>query len=132
MLAMFQAIRLLFPRRTRKYTNEMPGPVYGGVKAVEGWDWYQGDLVNGSGHASGYRVTLLENGDKIFMRIEALTQTTAAPDGASKSSYTDVLTLTGGTGKFKGIRGTLKGTGFTDFKTGMSEAVTEGEYWIEN
>jgi hypothetical protein len=42
-----------------------------------------------------------------------------------------VVTLTGGTGKFEGIRGTLRGTGFTDFKTGTSHAQTEGEYWIE-
>jgi hypothetical protein len=38
----------------------------------------------------------------------------------------------GGTGKFKGIRGTLKATTSTDFKTGLGEAVAEGEYWMEN
>ena len=38
----------------------------------------------------------------------------------------------GGTGKFKGIRGTLKATTSTNFKTGLGEAVAEGEHWIEN
>jgi hypothetical protein len=33
--------------------------------------------------------------------------------------------------RFKGIRGTLRTTGETDFKTGTSDVQTEGEYWIE-
>ena len=40
-------------------------------------------------------------------------------------------TLTGGTGKFKGLRGTLKTTGVADFKTGVTDVQTDGEYWIE-
>ena len=40
-------------------------------------------------------------------------------------------TLTGGTGKFATLRGSLRGTGNTDFKTGTSGNVTEGEYWFE-
>jgi hypothetical protein len=47
------------------------------------------------------------------------------------SHYTNVTTLTGGTGKFRGIRGTLRGAGVTDFKTGPSAINTEGEYWLE-
>jgi len=113
-----------------KYTNG--APVYDGVKVVEGWERFQGDLVNGSGRAWSYRVSLLENGDKIFARIEYLLNTTVAPDGAAKTSTTSVITLTGGTGKFKGIRGTLKATSSTDLKTGLGDVVQEGEYWIEN
>ena len=115
-----------------KYTNEAPGPVYGGVKAVESWQRYQGDIVNGTGFVSGYGVDLLENGDKIFGRAESVLHSTVAPDGARKSSATIVYTLTGGTGKFKGIRGTSKVTTSTDLKTGAGESVVEGEYWIEN
>jgi hypothetical protein len=40
------------------------------------------------------------------------------------------MTLTGGTGKFKGIRGTLRGVATTDYKT-VSDNSAEGEYWIE-
>jgi hypothetical protein len=115
-----------------KYTNEAPGPVYGGVKAVETTYSLQADLVNGTGRVSGYGVTLLENGDKTFARSEQLLHSTVAPDGARKSAVTAVLTLTGGTGKFKGIQGTLKQTTSTDLKTGTGETVAEGEYWIEN
>jgi hypothetical protein len=42
-----------------------------------------------------------------------------------------VTTLTGGTGKFATIQGTLRAGGVTDFKTGTSGNVTEGEYWFE-
>ena len=42
-----------------------------------------------------------------------------------------VATLVGGTGRFKGIRGTLRTTGLTDLKTGTSGTESEGEYWFE-
>jgi len=113
-----------------KYTNE--ASVYDGVKVVEGWDRLQSDLVNGTGRVWSYRVYLLENADKIFARTEGVVQTTVAPDGAKKILATSVITLTGGTGKFKGIRGTLKATSSTDLKTGLGDVVQEGEYWIEN
>jgi len=111
-----------------KFTNE--ALIIGGLKVVEASQWLQGDQVNGNGRSWGYQMRLMENGDKIFLRQENLLQ--VAPDGA-KASFTTVNTLIGGTGKFKGIRGTLKTTGFTNLKTGLStEAVWEGEYWIEN
>jgi len=113
-----------------KFTNE--APVYGGVKVVEAWNWQQGDLVDGNGRSWGYQVRLLENGDKLFFHLENVVHSTAAPDGARKTSFTSVFTLTGGTGKFKGIRGTFKLTGFTDLKTGLGDTVEEGEYWMEN
>ena len=115
-----------------KYTNEAPGAVFGGLKEVEDTWPLQADIVNGTGRVWGYGVYLLENGDKIFARSESVLHTTVAPEGAKKSSTTTVITLIGGTGKFKGIRGTLKATTSTDFKTGLGEAVAEGEYWIEN
>jgi hypothetical protein len=112
-----------------KYTTE--APVYDGIRVVEGWGWGSSDYTNGSGPAVSYGTAVLENGDKIFSRAEILTQTVVGPDGARKSRFNVVAALTGGTGRFKGIRGTLRTTGATDFKTGTSDVVTEGEYWIE-
>jgi len=98
---------------------------YDGVKVVEAWQRGQSDLVNGTGRSWSYLVSLLENGDKVFSRLETMVQTTIP--------VFTVSTLTGGTGKFKGLRGSLRTTGFTNLKTGLStEAVWEGEYWIEN
>jgi hypothetical protein len=106
-------------------------PMYDGVKVVEAWTRASSDYTNGSGRNSGYAVSLLANGDKIFSVIDVISQTKVGPDGARKTIFTTVSRLVGGTGKFKGIRGTLNGSGTTDFKTGTSDTVTEGEYWIE-
>ena len=112
-----------------KYADEAPR--YAGVKVVEGWSRALSDLINGSGRSHGYAISILENGDKIFSRFETLVQTAVESDGSRKSSYTTVTTLTGGTGKFTTIRGTLRGAGTTGFKTGLSGVKTDGEYWFE-
>lgn len=106
-------------------------PVYDGVKVVEAWTRAASDYTNGSGRNAGYGVALLANGDKIFSAVEVMSQTAVAADGSRTTRFYSVTRLTGGTGKFKGIRGALIGSGSTDFKTGTSGAVTEGEYWME-
>jgi hypothetical protein len=112
-----------------KYAAE--APVYDGIKVVEVWARGSSDYINGSGRSVVHSISLLENGDKIFSTTEILMHTVTGADGSRQSRFNTVATLTGGTGKFRGIRGTLRGTGFTDFKTGTSDAQTEGEYWIE-
>jgi hypothetical protein len=104
-------------------------PVYDGVKAKEAWTRGLSDYTEGNGRNTGYTVALLENGDKIFGRSEGTTQTTVNADGSKVTKAYNVTTLTGGTGKFKSIRGTLHTVGIIDFKT--ASFVTEGEYWIE-
>lgn len=106
-------------------------PEFDGVKATEEFTWLTSDYTNRSGRFSGYTVTHMANGDKIFNRFEGLTQTTLGPDGAGKAAFASVTTLTGGTGKFATLRGGLKGSGVTDFKTGTTANPTEGEYWFE-
>jgi hypothetical protein len=78
-----------------------------------------------------YAVLQMANGDKIFNQSEGLSQTSVGADGGKKTTFSTVTTLSGGTGKFATIRGTLRGSGLTDFKTGTSGNVTEGEYWFE-
>jgi hypothetical protein len=111
-----------------KYSGE--APVYDGVKVVEVRGVLVSDYFDGNGNAFSYGVSTLENGDKIFARTEILTHTTVGADGGRRTSFTSVVTLRGGTGRFKGIRGTLRGSGLTDLKTGTSTQ-TEGEYWFE-
>ena len=112
-----------------KYAAE--APAYDGVKVVEAWTRASSDYTNGSGRGNGYGIARLANGDNVFSVLDLVSQTTVAADGSRKTAFTTVTRLTGGTGKFKGIRGTLNGTGATDFKTGTSDTVTAGEYWIE-
>lgn len=109
------------------YTQE--APVYEGIKAKEAWLRAVSDYTAGSGHAQGYTVTILENGDKIFGQWDGITQTTLDGDGSRATKVYTVTTFTGGTGKFKGIRGTVRGVATTDFKTASGS--TEGEYWME-
>ena len=106
-------------------------PAYAGVKVKESWARLTSDYVDGSGRAVQYAVAHMENGDKVFSRTELIAQSSVGADGARKLAFTTVITLTGGTGKFAGIRGTLRGRGMSDMKTGTSDTQTEGEYWFE-
>ena len=111
-----------------RFTDE--APAYDGVKVKDAWTRAATDYTDGNGRGLGYTLAELENGDKIFGRYESITQTTAGADGAKTTRTNAVTTLTGGTGKFKGIRGTIRSTVGTDFKT-LGESMAEGEYWIE-
>ena len=111
-----------------KYSGE--APVFAGVKVTESRGVLASDYVQGSGNALSYGVYTLENGDRIHVRTTILTQTSIGADGGRRTAFSSVTTLTGGTGKFTNIRGTLRGNGFTDLKSGTSGTVTEGEYWF--
>lgn len=106
-------------------------PAYDGVKVKERVARAFSDYIDGSGTATGYAINMLENGDKIYERVAIHAHTAVAADGSKKLSYRAVITLTGGTGRFSGIRGTLLGGGGSDLKTGLTDPWTEGEYWIE-
>ena len=106
-------------------------PVFEGVKVVEDWTRGYSDYINVSGRAWGYSVLLLENGDKIFVQWDGTSHTIASADGSRKSTFTGTLRLTGGTGKFQGIRGTLRSVFAFDLKAGLNEGQNEGEYWLE-
>jgi hypothetical protein len=106
-------------------------PAFDGVKVVGSSASLSSDYIDGNGRFVVYSVLLMANGDKIYERGEAITRTSTAEDGSKKTSFSEVFTITGGTGKFSTIRGTLRQTGATDFKLGTSDNVTEGEYWFE-
>jgi hypothetical protein len=75
-------------------------------------------------------VTLLENGDKIFSQYDGTSQTTVAPDGSKKSTFTGVTRYTGGTGKYQGIRGFLRTSAVFEPDKNVNQLQTEGEYWL--
>jgi len=106
-------------------------PVFEDVRVVESWSHGYSDYIDINGHHWGYITDVLENGDKIFARNDGSSQTIVSPDGAKKSTATGVTTLTGGTGKFRGIQGTLRYVSIFDPKAGLNEGKTEGTYWIE-
>ena len=112
-----------------KYTNE--APEYDGVKVVETMGWLASDYIGASGRFTSYGVLHMANGDRIFTRADGLSQTSIGADGGRRTSFSTVTTLTGGTGKFATIRGTIRGSGVTDLKTGTTGNPSEGEYWFE-
>jgi len=113
------------------YTWPSNPPVYEGIRAVEGWSRGESDYTNGNGRTVGYYIDVMENGDRIFSRYEGTSQAVQSADGAAKRTYHGVRTIVGGTGKFKGIRGTVRNTVIFDPKAGLNEGQGEGEYWIE-
>ena len=107
-----------------RYAGE--APTFDGVKAVESTVWISSDYRNGNGRFVQYVVLQMENGDKVYQQVEGQLQTSTG-----KVAYTTVSTLTGGTGRFATLRGVIRGSGVTDFKTGPSPNPSEGEYWFE-
>jgi hypothetical protein len=102
-------------------------PVINGMKLAEQWTRGTSDYTDGNGSNSQYIVFALENGDKFFARIALV----AHSAGAGKLSTTSVGSITGGTGKFAGIRGMIRSAGTADPKAGFSETQYDIEYWME-
>ena len=112
-----------------KYGEETP--VFDGAKVTESSGWISSDYINGSGRFLQYTVRQMGNGDKIYQNTEGQSHTSIGSDGGRKTTYSTVTIIRGGTGKFATIRGILKGSGATDFKTGPVNNNVEGEYWFE-
>ena len=106
-------------------------PMFEGVRAVERWVRGFSDYTDLNGRAGTYLIFVLENSDKIFARGDGVSQGIVHPDGAKQSTGTLVYTITGGTGKFLGIHGTIRETAIFNPKVGVVEVQSEGEYWIE-
>ena len=105
-------------------------PMFAGVRMKESRAYLASDYISGNGAASGYGIFLLENGDRIFMKMNILLHSKPGADGKPVSHFILTYAITGGTGKFKGIRGVLRAGASTDLKTGVSGELTEGEYYF--
>jgi hypothetical protein len=99
---------------------------FAGVLVKEIYVREVGDFANGSGHFYNYIEYRLEDGNKVFSRSSGTVQ---ADGGRFRSTIVEVFT--GGTGKFKGIRGQLLGSAQRDAGAASLEVQTNGEYWIE-
>lgn len=101
-----------------------------GVNVVEEWDRGYSDYIDGNGRNWGYITFMLENDDKVFGRWEGNAQTVVGSDGSKKSSGISTVVLSGGTGKFQKIRGTIRGSYTFDPGKGINTGHWEGEYWM--
>jgi hypothetical protein len=121
-------------QETQRTYNEKSTLAFGGVKAKEGWVRGFSDYTNGRGRAWGYGHWVLEDGEKILYDYSGQSHSEPTPTGSQKGSYHGTTRIVGGTGKYKGIRGSTTDTvSFdNDPKNGYNNADGKGEYWFED
>lgn len=104
---------------------------FAGVKVKESLTRGMSDYINFSGPFTTYSVYTLEDGNKVFSRSTGTSQSTTNADGSRVVKFSFVENFVGGTGKFKGIRGQVLGSGERAPVAKSLSQQSSGEYWIE-
>jgi hypothetical protein len=99
-------------------------PLIDGIKLKEAWQRGTADIADGVGTTSSYFLCLMENGDKFFVRNEAIIQR----KGIDKIASVGVGHIFGGTGKLASIQGITRNATTFDPKAGIAD---EAELVIE-
>ena len=106
-------------------------PSIGGIKAKEVNSVGMSDYVDLNGPGSSYQTIVMANGDKIFARVNIVSHNLSWADASKKGGENRVAgPITGGTGKFANIRGTLRNASHFDPKSGSNDSRFDIEYWI--
>ena len=82
--------------------------------------------MQSNGLDTNYQTFTFRNGDRFY----AVSHTMGQADEAGKRSTLSVGQITGGTGKFAGMRGLVRAQGASDGKRGFNETQAEIEYWF--
>lgn len=98
-------------------------PMIGGVALKEQWSRGFTDYASNTGPGVFYGVYMLENGDKFFTYSNIV----AHKAGSGLSAVT-VGRITGGTGRFANVRGTVRTVLTADPEAGINDGWTEIEY----
>ena len=107
----------------RTYPNN--APLINGTKIVESWTRGIGDRTDGIGPIIQYNVYVMENGDKVFARMDGIIE-----NGSEKGTATVLGRITSGTGKFAAIQGVVREVAKFEIKSGFNENQTNIEYSI--
>lgn len=99
------------------------------VSIKEVWRHGFSDYTNATGSAWGYDKFIMENGDIIFLEWQG-TSVASGKEGLH-SHFVGVLTITGGTGNFAGIKGILVEELNFSSELGYNESGIQGQYWFE-
>ena len=102
-----------------------------GLLELERISWGNSDYTNGVGQVRGYQISIFNNGDKIFSTWSGISQKLSIPQGGASGLFTGTITITGGTGVYKGVRGTGVERAYFNPSTGYNEADHMVEYWVE-
>jgi hypothetical protein len=115
-------VRLFEQHRT--YPNNPP--VIDGLRLVESWHRGITDYTDRNGPGTVYVVYVFENGDKFFCLEHVLSQNIGTGNVTAVAGP-----ITGGTGKFVGIRGTTRLFNTPALNSNVNQSKTEFEYWID-
>jgi hypothetical protein len=114
-------VRVYEVRRT--FPND--APIINGLKLVEEWNRGITEIIDGNGTGTLVTVYVMENGDEFFDR-----RTTVSQNASGKITATHVGSITGGTGKFAGMRGIVQASRDFDPQTTATDNQTDIECWI--
>jgi hypothetical protein len=93
------------------------------VQTKDGYDVTYGDASGAKVRGSGYHVSNMSNGDKVYVRFQGNDTITEGKPATTEGTWS----YTGGTGKFKGIKGKGTYTGKADSSGNMVSEI-EGDY----
>jgi hypothetical protein len=114
---------------TRKFTHGTP--VIDGVRLTETQERGIADLVDQDGRENAYVIYVLEDGNRVFGRYSGTVRTRRWPDGSRHYDVRGTIELTGGTGRFESIRGSVTVWQALDPGADSSQGAARGEYWFE-
>jgi len=106
-------------------------PSVGGVKVKDISSVGFSDYTDLNGPGMSYQVITLASGDKIYARANIVSHNLSWTDKSKKGAENRVAgPITGGTGKFANVRGTMRNASHFDPKTGSNDSRFDLEYWI--
>jgi hypothetical protein len=109
----------------RRDTTTSSDPDWDGTEEII---YDQSDSVAGTGTHRGYFRRLFKNGDTDYGPYEGTHKTTVKEDGSSETTWEGTWKVTGGTGKFKNIKGGGTYRGKATAQGASSEWEGEVEY----
>ena len=104
---------------------------FAGVSVKQSVTRGMSDYVNWNGSFTTYSVYTMEDGSKVYSRSTGTTQSTTTAEGQRAFKFSFVENFVGGTGKFKGMRGQMRGGGERAPGAKSLSQYSDGEYWIE-
>jgi hypothetical protein len=105
--------------------------VFAGVAATQMRERGVADLIDQSGTQSAYVTYLLADGSRIFGRYTGTVLSSRWPDGSWHHEIRGRIELTGGSGPFQRLRGSVDVRYALDPGAESSQGESVGEYWFE-
>lgn len=112
-------------QHVRKASITFSDPDFGSSEDLE---YGQSDTIAGNGSHRGYSVNTYKNGDKTYDKWEGTHKTIVKEGGAWETNVEGKFQYTGGTGKFKNIKGGGAYKGTITAKGENQEGEFEAEY----